>query len=152
MDIELSAHAPLVELGEMKTNANANTLSAQCRYKDCEVSHNHFEGDAEHLANCISIGGAFGTSTVTDNYFYDGGTSVYFANAQGSLNIKNNVFKNVGKTSYNTLTDKYKGEFWAYWSNFFLNKTTLNSKFKGGYLYCTLYSLQPIVSPHILQK
>ncbi|MBQ3606430.1 MAG: T9SS type A sorting domain-containing protein [Muribaculaceae bacterium] len=137
MDIGLSAHAPLVELGDMKTNATANTLSAQCRYKDCEVSHNHFEGDTEHLANCISIGGAFGTSTVTDNYFYDGGTSVYFANAQGSLNIKNNVFKNVGKTSYNTLTDKYKGEFCiAIYRSGYANSTTANiiaNEFDGCY-------------------
>ena len=137
MNIGLSAHAPLVELGDMKTNATANTPSSQCRYKDCEVSHNHFEGDASHLANCISIGGAFGTTIVTDNYFYDGGTSVYFANAQGLLNIKNNVFKNVGKTSYTTLTDKYKGEFCiAIYRSGFANSTTANiiaNEFDGCY-------------------
>lgn len=145
MDIGLSAHAPLVELGDMKTNATANTLSSQCRYKNCEVSHNHFEGDASHLANCISIGGAFGTTIVTDNYFYDGGTSVYFANAQGLLNIKNNVFKNVGKTSYNTLTDKYKGKFCiAIYRSGFANSTTANiiaNEFDGCYGQGTAFPL-----------
>ena len=145
MNIGLSAHEPLVELGDMKTNATANTLSSQCRYKDCEVSHNHFEGDASHLANCISIGGAFGTTIVTDNYFYDGGTSVYFANAQGLLNIKNNVFKNVGKTSYTTLTDKYKGEFCiAIYRSGFANSTTANiiaNEFDGCYGQGTAFPL-----------
>ena len=145
MNIGLSAHNPLVELGDMKTNATANTLSSQCRYKNCEVSHNHFEGDASHLANCISIGGAFGTTIVTDNYFYDGGTSVYFANAQGLLNIKNNVFKNVGKTSYTTLTDKYKGEFCiAIYRSGFANSTTANiiaNEFDGCYGQGTAFPL-----------
>ena len=145
MNIGRSAHKPLVELGDMKTNATANTLSSQCRYKNCEVSHNHFEGDASHLANCISIGGAFGTTIVTDNYFYDGGTSVYFANAQGLLNIKNNVFKNVGKTSYTTLTDKYKGEFCiAIYRSGFANSTTANiiaNEFDGCYGQGTAFPL-----------
>lgn len=130
-------HNAVVKLGEMITNANVNNISSQCRYKDCEVSHNYFEGDATHYPNCIGIGGAFGTTTVVDNYFYDGGTSVYMANAQGTLNIKNNVFKNVGKTTFTAPDGGNKGDFCiAIYRSAFANSTTANiiaNEFDGCY-------------------
>ena len=128
---------PLVEIGYMVGNENANTVSAQCRYKDCEVSHNHFEGDATHYACCISMGGVFGTTTVIDNYFYDGGTSLWIANAQGTLNIKYNVFKNVGKTTFSAPDGGNKGDFCiAIYRSAFANSTTANiiaNEFDGCY-------------------
>ena len=128
---------PLVEIGYMVGNENASTVSAQCRYKDCEVSHNYFEGDATHYACCISMGGVYGTTTVIDNYFYDGGTSLWIANAQGTLNIKNNVFKNVGKTTFTAPDGGNKGDFCiAIYRSAFANSTTANiiaNEFDGCY-------------------
>lgn len=128
---------PLVEIGYMVGNENASTVSAQCRYKDCEVSHNYFEGDATHYACCISMGGVYGTTTVIDNYFYDGGTSLWIANAQGTLNIKNNVFKNVGKTTFTAPDGGNKGDFCiAIYRSAFANSTTANivaNEFEGCY-------------------
>ena len=109
--VKRSTSTPLVEIGNIIDNADANSTTSQCRYKNCEASHNYFEGDATHYPNCIGFGGAFGTTTVIDNYFYDGGTSVYFANAQGTLNIKYNVFKNVGKTTFSAPDGGNKGDF-----------------------------------------
>ena len=121
------AHNAVVKLGEMITNANVNNISSQCRYKDCEVSHNYFEGDATHYPNCIGIGGAFGTTTILDNYFYDGGTSIHMANAQGTLNIKYNTFKNVGKTTFTAPDGGNKGDFCiAIYRSAFANSTTAN--------------------------
>ena len=138
-------HNALVKFGEMITNANVNNVSSQCRYKDCEASHNCFMGDATHYPNCISFGGAFGTTTVIDNYFYDGGTSVYFANAQGSLNIKNNVFKNVGKTTFTAPDGGNKGDFCiAIYRSAFANSTTANiiaNEFDGCYGQASLFPL-----------
>ena len=125
--LKRGTHNAVVKIGEMVTNADVNNTSSQCRYKDCEVSHNHFEGDATHYPNCIGIGGAFGTTAIVDNYFYDGGTSVYMANAQGSLNIKNNVFKNVGKTTYSAPDGGLNGDFCiAIYRSAFANSTTAN--------------------------
>ena len=135
--LKRDAHNAVVKLGEMITNENVNDISSQCRYKDCEISHNHFEGDATHYPNCIGIGGAFGTTTILDNYFYDGGTSVHMANVQGSLNIKYNVFKNVGKTTFTAPNGGLKGDFCiAIYRSAFANSTTANiaaNEFNGCY-------------------
>lgn len=135
--VKRSTSTPLVEIGNIIANADVNTISSQCRYQNCEASHNYFEGDATHYPNCISFGGAFGTTTVLDNYFYDGGTSVYFANAQGVLNIKNNVFKNVGKTTYSAPDGGNKGDFCiALYRSAYANTTTANivaNEFDGCY-------------------
>ncbi len=144
-DLKRGTHNALVRFGEMITNADVNNVSSQCRYKDCEASHNCFMGDATHYPNCISFGGAFGTTTVIDNYFYDGGTSVYFANAQGSLNIKNNVFKNVGKTTFTAPDGGNKGDFCiAIYRSAFANSTTANiiaNEFDGCYGQASLFPL-----------
>ena len=133
--VKRSTSTPLVEIGNII--ANANSTSAQCRYKDCEASHNYFVGDATHYSNCISFGGAFGTTTAVDNYFYDGGTAIYFANAQGTLNIKHNVFKNVGKTTFTAPDGGNKGDFCiALYRSAYANSTTANiiaNEFDGCY-------------------
>lgn len=143
--LKRGTHNAVVKLGEMITNADVNNVSSQCRYKDCEVSHNHFEGDATHYPNCIGIGGAFGTTTILDNYFYDGGTSIYMANAQGSLNIKHNVFKNVGKTTYSAPDGGLNGDFCiAIYRSAFANSTTANiiaNEFDGCYGQSSVYPL-----------
>lgn len=143
--LKRGTHNAVIKLGEMITNADVNNVSSQCRYKDCEVSHNHFEGDATHYPNCISFGGAFGTTSVVDNYFYEGGTSVYMANAQGSLNIKNNVFKNVGKTTYTAPDGSINGDFCiAIYRSAFANSTTANivaNEFDGCYGQQSAYPL-----------
>lgn len=145
MNIGRNTHNPLVEIGNMHTDATVNSTTSQCRYKDCEVSHNYFKGDATHYANSIAFGGAFGTTTVIDNYFYDGGTSIYFANAQGSLNIKNNVFKNVGKTTFTAPDGGNKGDFCiAIYRSAFANSTTANiiaNEFDGCYGQASLFPL-----------
>ena len=137
MTVNRSTATPLVEIGNIIANANVNNVSSQCRYKDCEASHNYFVGDATHYSNCISFGGAFGTTTAVDNYFYDGGTSIYFANAQGTLNIKHNVFKNVGKTTFTAPDGGNKGDFCiAIYRSAFANSTTANiiaNEFDGCY-------------------
>lgn len=137
MTVKRSTSEPLIEIGNIIANANANSISSQCRYKNCEASHNYFKGDATHYSNCISFGGAFGTTTAVDNYFYDGGTAIYFANAQGTLNIKHNVFKNVGKTTYTAPDGGNKGDFCiALYRSAYANSTTANiiaNEFDGCY-------------------
>ena len=143
--VKRSTSNPLVEIGNIIANADANSTTSQCRYKNCEASHNYFEGDATHYPNCIGFGGAFGTTTVVDNYFYDGGTSVYFANAQGTLNIKYNVFKNVGKTTYTAPDGGSKGDFCiALYRSAYANSTTANiiaNEFDGCYGQTSLFPL-----------
>jgi len=143
--VKRSTSTPLVEIGNIIADANANAVSSQCRYKNCEASHNHFVGDASHYANCISFGGAFGTTKVIDNYFYDGGTSVYFANAQGTLNINNNVFKNVGKTTYSAPDGGSKGDFCiGLYRSGYANSTTANivaNEFDNCYGQTSLFPL-----------
>ena len=143
--VKRSTSSPLVEIGNVIANADANATTSQRRYKDCEASHNYFEGDATHYPNCISFGGAFGTTTVIDNYFYDGGTSVYFANAQGTLNIKYNVFKNVGKTTYSAPDGDSKGDFCiGLYRSGYANSTTANiiaNEFDNCYGQTSLFPL-----------
>ena len=143
--VKRSTSNPLVEFGNIVANADANATTSQCRYKNCEASHNYFEGDETHYPNCIGFGGAFGTTTINDNYFFDGGTSVYIANAQGTLNIKYNVFKNVGKTTYTAPDGGSKGDFCiALYRSGYANSTTANivaNEFDGCYGQTSLYPL-----------
>ncbi len=143
--VKRGASTPLVEIGNAITDANANTTASQCRYKNCEVSHNHFEGDATHYANCIGFGGAFGTTTVNDNYFYDGGTSVHIDNSQGTLNVTHNKFKKVGVSTASAPDGGSKGDFCIYaMRSAYANTTNLNIKhneFDGCYGQASYFSL-----------
>lgn len=144
--VKRSTSSPLVEIGNIIANADANATTSQCRYQDCEASHNYFEGDASHYPNCISFGGAFGTTNAIDNYFVDGGTSIYFANAQGTINIKHNVFKNVGKTTFTAPDGGSKGDFCiGLYRSGYANSTTANivaNEFDG---CCGQTSLFPLI-------
>ena len=82
----------------------------QNRYQNFEVKHNAFSGSAQNKANFVSISGAFGTTSIEDNTFTDGGTSIYLNNSNGTMNIKSNTFKNVGDTSRVAQGSTY-GEF-----------------------------------------
>ena len=143
--VKRSTSTPLVEIGDIIANADANATTSQCRYQDCDASHNYFEGDASHYPNCISFGGAFGTTNAVDNYFVDGGTSIYFANAQGTINIKHNVFKNVGKTTFSAPDGGSKGDFCiGLYRSGYANSTTANivaNEFDGCYGQTSLFPL-----------
>lgn len=132
-----SKATPLVIIGTRYDNDNANSSVSQCQYKDCEVSHNRFEGSSTHIANAIELGGAYGTTVVSDNYFYDGGTSVHIDNAQGELNIHHNIFKNVGVTTSTAPDGGSVGDFCIYAMRCaYANTTNLNirhNEFDGCY-------------------
>ncbi len=110
--------SPLIEIGNRKTGANANSEEAQLRYMNCEVAHNYFyfpDGLATTAYPCgVAVCGAGGTTRVHDNYFISTGTSVMIENAQGEIYVDHNVFKKIG---YNTLnasrvdSDDKKGDF-----------------------------------------
>lgn len=140
-----SSKTPLVEIGDAITNANANSTTSQCRYKNCEVSHNHFEGDATHYPYCIGFGGAFGTTKIKDNYFYDGGTSIHLDNSQGSLNVTHNKFEKVGVSTAEAPDGGNKGDFCIYAMRCaYANSTNLNIKhneFDGCYGQASYFSL-----------
>jgi len=118
----------VVYFGPRAAGANANNTSSQLRYLDCEVAHNHFyypAGTTTTFPNGVDISGAGGTTHVHDNYFNSGGTSVVIENGQGILNIKNNVFKNVGKDTWDGADGGANGDFAIYIERCaFANSTT----------------------------
>ncbi|MBQ9077411.1 MAG: hypothetical protein IJY31_06165 [Muribaculaceae bacterium] len=136
---------PLVAIGTRYANENANSVISQCRYRNCEVAHNRFEGSSAQIANPVVLAGVYGTTLVTDNYFYDGGTSVHIDNAQGDLNICHNVFKNVGVTTSTAPDGGSKGDFCIYAMRCaYANSTNLNirnNEFDGCYGQSSYFSL-----------
>ena len=118
----------VVYFGPRAAGANANSTSSQLRYLDCEVAHNHFyypAGTTTTFPNGVDISGAGGTTHVHDNYFNSGGTSVVIENGQGTLNIKNNVFKNVGKDTWDGADGGANGDFAIYFERCaFANSST----------------------------
>lgn len=136
---------PLVAIGGRYTNENANNIISQCRYRDCMISHNCFEGSSTHIANAIGLAGVYGTTSVSDNCFYDGGTSIHIDNAQGDLNISHNRFKNVGVTTSSSPDGGTKGDFCIYAMRCaYANSTNLNirdNEFDGCYGQASYFSL-----------
>lgn len=120
----------VVYFGPRHAGATANSTSSQLRYLDCEVAHNHFyypTGTTTTFPGGIDLCGVGGTTNVHDNYFNSGGTSVMIENSQGVVNIKNNVFKNVGKDTWSGADGGLKGDFAIYLSRCaFANSTTTN--------------------------
>lgn len=117
----------LIAIGSRYANAQANADVSQRRYCDTEVSHNRFTGSASHLANSIGVMGVFGTTTVTDNYFYDGGTGVHVCNGQGNINISHNKFHYVGVSTSANTDGNGVGSFSVYAErSAYANSTTLN--------------------------
>lgn len=124
-------------IGNRAADKTAPTGAMHCRYKDCEIAHNYFEGDATHYSNNIQLAGSFGATQVRDNYFNYGGTSVLIDNAQGEINVSNNVFKNVGASTSASPDGETAGDFCvALMRSAYSNSTTLNiqsNEFNGCY-------------------
>ena len=117
----------IVYIGTRYNDATANSTESQCRYRDTEVSHNHFEGSSTHLAHSIGIMGAFGTTNIVDNYFYDGGNSVTVCHGQGTINVSNNKFHSVGVSTSNNTDGFAVGSFAVMAERCaYANSTTLN--------------------------
>ena len=94
-----STDVAVLQFGHYAGNSEASDTQWYQRYKDFTIAHNTFTGSASNTANFVSLSGAFGTTTITDNTFKDGGTSIYLNNGQGRFNIKNNSFTSVGDTA-----------------------------------------------------
>lgn len=94
-----STDIAVLQFGHYAGNSEASDTQWYQRYKDFTIAHNTFTGSASNTANFVSLSGAYGTTTITDNTFKDGGTSIYINNGQGTFNIKNNSFTSVGDTS-----------------------------------------------------
>lgn len=94
-----STDVAVLQFGHYAGNSEASDTQWYQRYKDFTIAHNTFTGSANNTANFVSLSGAFGTTTITDNTFKDGGTSIYLNNGQGRFNIKNNSFTSVGDTA-----------------------------------------------------
>lgn len=124
-------------IGKRVSNKNAPKETSHCRYKDCVIAHNYFEGDDTHYSNNIQLAGSFGTTQVFDNYFNKGGTSVLFDNAQGDIKVFNNVFKNVGTSTALSPDGETAGDFCvALMRSAYANSTTLyiqSNEFDGCY-------------------
>lgn len=72
------------------------------RYHNVEVAHNLFEGaEAENQPDFVQIAGSGIRTTVTNNRFVAGGTSVSLYNTQGDIDVSHNTFTNVGKGAAN---------------------------------------------------
>lgn len=117
----------LITIGSRYANANANELISQRRYANCSVEHNRFNGSASQLANAIGLFGVFGTTTVCNNYIYDGGTGVHICNAQGNVNVRHNKFHYVGVSAAANTDGGGVGEFSVYLDrSAYANSTNLN--------------------------
>lgn len=86
----------VVHLGSPKSGNDAMDASAHCKYQNVNVSNNEFIGSATYQAHFVVVSGSFGTCYYNGNTFNDGGCSIALYNAQGTNNIRYNVFKNVG--------------------------------------------------------
>ncbi len=140
-----SKGTPLVGIGTRYTDENANATISQRQYSGSIVAHNYFEGSSSHIANAVVLAGVYGTTSVTDNYFYDGGTSVHIDNGQGDINIYHNVFKNVGVTTSTAPDGGSKGDFCVYAMRCgYANTTNVNirnNEFDGCYGQESYFSL-----------
>lgn len=105
-----SSEYGVLQFGHYAAASEMQDAQWQNRYQNFEVKHNTFSGSAQNKANFVSISGAFGTTSIEDNTFTDGGTSIYLNNSNGTMNIKSNTFKNVGDTSRVAQGSTY-GEF-----------------------------------------
>ena len=105
-----NAEYGVLQFGHYAGASEMQDTQWQNRYQNFEVKHNAFSGSAQNKANFVSISGAFGTTSIEDNTFTDGGTSIYLNNGSGTINVKSNTFKNVGDTSRVAQGSTY-GEF-----------------------------------------
>lgn len=134
----------VLQFGHYAGGDEAQDDQWQNRYQNFEIKHNAFSGSAQNNANFVIISGAYGTTSIEDNTFTDGGTSIYLNNGSGTMNIKSNTFKNVGDTNRIAQGSTY-GEFCI--SMRYCCKTTTNiyiqnNVFNGcqgqGSMYCLI--------------
>ena len=69
-----SAEYGVLQFGHYAGASEMQDTQWQNRYQNFEIKHNAFSGSAQNKANFVSISGAFGTTSIEDNTFTDGGT------------------------------------------------------------------------------
>ena len=134
----------VLQFGHYAGGDEAQDNPWQNRYQNFEIKHNAFSGSAQNKANFVSISGAFGTTSIEDNTFTDGGTSIYLNNSNGTMNIKSNTFKNVGDTSRVAQGSTY-GEFCISMrycckaaSNIYIQNNVFTNCHGQGSMYCLI--------------
>ena len=82
---------------EDASKQNPEAAGASNRYTNILIAHNSFEGaDADNQPGCIQVAGSSAQTTIHDNRFTAGGTSISLFNTVGSFDITHNRFMNVG--------------------------------------------------------
>lgn len=107
----LEGSTPVIYLGKVYTNNDANSDVSQLRYSNIVIAHNDFDGTSS-INHCpfIKIGGGFGDVVIHDNTFIQGGNSIEIGNSRGNITITNNKFKDVGQNLYDaTASAKSRG-------------------------------------------
>lgn len=92
-----SKNVAFIRLGKIADDETANDPSSRMKYSGISIQHNIFKG--ETAPHHIQICGASGTTTISDNKFSQGGTSVRMDNIVGTVNIKFNKFMEVGESN-----------------------------------------------------
>lgn len=101
-----SASSGFLRLGKVYTDATANDVASQTRYKTVNISHNSFTGTTG--PDFVILAGLYGTTNITDNTFKNGAHGIHIANSRGTINILNNNFDGCGSQNLNETT---KGDF-----------------------------------------
>ncbi|MGM9847734.1 MAG: hypothetical protein ACI31F_07260 [Muribaculaceae bacterium] len=115
----------VLRLGVGYTGDAAKNANAHRRYNNVGIRHNTFEGSASAVSNFVVVSGSYGSLNINDNTFTDGGTSICVANAQNTVNIRFNNFKNVG--SLDRTIGTVTGEFCVFLEYLaYANSTTVN--------------------------
>lgn len=94
LTIARATNTAFIRLGKIASDATANDAASRCRYADIKIQHNLFKGAAAPVF--IQLAGASGTTTVADNKFSSGATSIRMDNVIGTVNVKFNKFMEVG--------------------------------------------------------
>lgn len=104
----------IVAFGYRCNNATANESSSQCKYSNCTIAHNDFMASETQYANSVSMFSMYGTTTVSDNYFYEGGDAIHVGNSRGNINIDHNTFSYIGNITSSNPDGNGEGSFCVY--------------------------------------
>lgn len=100
--LERAANQAIIYMGDAWRPSNAahpdpTLREANARYENITIAHNAFMGNnAANQPGVIQIAGSTGITSITDNKFNYGGTSVSLFNTSGEFKIEHNSFTNVG--------------------------------------------------------